>query len=728
MAESYLQDVPGAVPYISPTDDRTTALMINALNERTKQYEAQLGAIAENEALLSQMKFRDPDRAGMLVRAAKIASDLDKEVQEKYGGDYAAIGARKAVASRLAREKGAFHTMQQKYEEEQPYRQLYAQLSASGQLAKKWNPTTGKIEEVTPFKQSLVDSEGNLLDTTIDYGDIKKKGDYVGYITENIVNPLNKQMRDLGLRYKSGPFAFTKTSIQGKQIGLNPEQAAATIDDAKAKRFLEENPTFAFEFGNDIQTAKNFIKDIVRQKAIQQTDYQYGNLTDQWGMMLAKKKLEKASTQTAVPPRSLLQSKGQNAFNLKDLGFDDVKHLMTKASGGDDNAKDILQTLKSRLPEAIRIGMEKIEKSRPQLWQKDFMNLPGFKRLSNQNKLEFVKDANELLGSSGFFRGANNVAVNSLMQKYGLEGRLTDTEKNVLRATTGNPLVGEAINKTRGFIDIATQGLTNPYYDIFKKKSEAFEKYTKRAKPYQQALNQVASEGVNYEVSGFSPQDYEKNKSVGNYLQSYGLQNFKPIGSEYNSRSYSRETGYWKKDELDDISKGITGVDFVGSGSKKGLTMNIRTKSGKVYPMSLDKSRVGDVEQFALGLALETQTPQIYVGAVANELDKQITYSKPIVGGNSFIKKMSRENATNKFGTEYYKMVKSGLIDPNEPYVYIVGDSKGNPVAISNQMDNIIDDFYKMEGQYSPTELFNYTLRQKLSSKKEVNRYLDTEE
>ena len=151
MAVINLNNAPGAVPYVSMTDDQSNAVLINALNERTKQYENQLNAIAENEALLRQMKFRDADRAGSLVRAAKIASELDKEIQEKYAGDYASVGARKAVASRLAQERGTFATLQQKYEEEQPYKQMYQQLKMTGQLAQKYNPSTRKGEEVNPF-------------------------------------------------------------------------------------------------------------------------------------------------------------------------------------------------------------------------------------------------------------------------------------------------------------------------------------------------------------------------------------------------------------------------------------------------------------------------------------------------------------------------------------------------------------------------------------------------
>ena len=45
-----LSNVPGAVPYVSMVNDQANAVLINALNEKTKQYEQQLSAIAENEA------------------------------------------------------------------------------------------------------------------------------------------------------------------------------------------------------------------------------------------------------------------------------------------------------------------------------------------------------------------------------------------------------------------------------------------------------------------------------------------------------------------------------------------------------------------------------------------------------------------------------------------------------------------------------------------------------
>jgi len=391
-----LSNVPGAVPYVSMVNDQANAVLINALNEKTKQYEQQLSAIAENEALLNQMKYRDPDRAGALLRAAKISSDLDNEIQEKYAGDYGSSGARKAVASRLAQERGVFSTLQQKYEEEQPYKQMYQQLKATGQLAKKYNPTTGKVEEVNPFTQSVVDSEGNLIpQTSIDYGDIRKRGDYIDYIGKNIVDPLNKRMRDLGLKYKQGPFAFTKTSIQGKQVGMSPEEAAATVDNNVAKRFLEENPTFAFEFGNDVETAKNYIKDIVKQKAIKQTDYQYGNLSDPLAGKKYKASLEASKSKAGLPSNFLPPSKEQgevNPFITARQQGGETLHQLYKSSVGKDykNPNEVLAGFSKTAAQIKQMSAKK------NLTQAEAYQLSNLKTTLDKQRKDFLRYNNEV--------------------------------------------------------------------------------------------------------------------------------------------------------------------------------------------------------------------------------------------------------------------------------------------------------------------------------------------
>lgn len=264
---AYTQNVPGAVAYISPSSDMANVIMLKSIEDRSRQYEQQLNTIAENQALLSQMKFRDPDRANALLGIAQTASDLQKTVDETYAGDYASAGAKKLIANRIASERGKYAVLQQKYEEEQPYKQLYANLAATGELAGKYNPLTGKTEVVNPFSQAMINENGELINTHIDYTDIKKKQDYVGFIDRNLMPAINERVRDKGVKYAQGPYGYTKLMVQGRVIGSTPEEASASITDADAETFLKENPTFAFEYGNDINTAKQYIQNVVYNKA-----------------------------------------------------------------------------------------------------------------------------------------------------------------------------------------------------------------------------------------------------------------------------------------------------------------------------------------------------------------------------------------------------------------------------------------------------------------------------
>ena len=734
-----LSNVPGAVPYISMVSDQANALMINAFNERTKQYEAQLNAIAENEALLNQMKYRDPDRAGALVKAAKISSDLDKEIQDKYAGDYAATGARKAVASRIAQERGVFSTLQQKYEEEQPYKQMYNQLKATGQLAKKYNPATGKIEEVNPFGQSSIDTEGNLTNSPIDYGDIRKKGDYVNYITENVVNPMNKQMKDLGLRYKQGPSAFTKTSIQGKQVGLSPEEAASKIDDNTTKRFLEENPTFAFEFGNDIEGAKNYIKDIVRQKVTQQTDYQYGIVTDQWGMMNAKANAKaKANNNTGINAPSRLQPKGTSGYSLADRGYGNIRDIINAKNAGDAQAADVYQTIKNRLPENVRSKYENIEKSMPKIWQKDLLKVKGFKELNNSDKLSLVNEVNTLLSSKGkVFDSMGNVGIGQLMSKYGLGDYVKAQSTRGNRESVPKAInwvlndleVGakKAYNTALNASQLATQNIVQePFLKLMSDKVKQARNYNRKIEPLENELEKVANEGINYEVLGASPLDTDLNKNLSDYISQYDLKNFTPVGRSKKS-SFDEKTGYWDSSVYEDINKGIKSVDFEQSGAGKPLTFKVNTKSGASYSMALDKSRFKDVNAFTRDLAVLTQTPSIYINAMANMLESQITAAKPLVGDHVMLQKKSSKVFKKMVGeSEYNKLVESESINPSEPSVYIL-DNKINGRSVvkpSSYMSNLVDYYNYFEGKPMPSQEYEDKLLQTLATNKEKKESL----
>lgn len=744
-----LSNVPGAVPYVSMVNDQANAVLINALNEKTKQYEQQLSAIAENEALLNQMKYRDPDRAGALLRAAKISSDLDKEIQEKYAGDYGSIGARKVVASRLAQERGIFSTLQQKYEEEQPYKQMYHQLKATGQLAKKKNPITGKIEEVNPFTQSIVDAEGNLVpQTSIDYGDIRKRGDYIGYVTENIVNPLNKRMQDLGLKYRQGPFYGTKTSIQRTKVGMSPEEAAATIDDNTAKRFLEENPNYAFEFGTDIEGAKNFIKDIVRSKVSEQIHPNYGNVTDPLAGIKYKEAYEKERPE--INPPSKLIPKGATPYSLADRGYGNVRDIINAKNTGDSQAADIYQTLKNRLPESLKKKYEAVEKTMPRIWQKDLLNVKGFKSLSNNDKLNLVNELNTLLLDKGkVFDSLGNIGIGQLMAKYGLgdyvkaqsTGGNRESVPGVINWLLNDLEVGakKAYNTALNISQTATQNIVQePFLKLVHDKVKQARNYNRRIEPLEGELERVANEGVNYEILGASPMDTQLNKTLSTYFLQYDMKNFKPIGGSKKS-SFDETTGYWDKNDYKDINSGIRSVEFERAGAGKPVTYKVTTKSGKSYSMQLDKSRFKDVDAFTSGLSVLTQTPEIHSEEVANAMESQITYSKPLIGKNVIIQKKSPDTFRKMVGeVEFNRLVNANLINPNEPSIFtIIDKNTGKPVKIytnqstgetgmasSSSMSNLIDYYNYYNGDPTFTEQYAHKLRQYKTSEKEENEYL----
>ena len=737
MAVINLNNAPGAVPYVSMTDDQSNAVLINALNERTKQYENQLNAIAENEALLRQMKVRDADRAGSLVRAAKIASELDKEIQEKYAGDYASVGARKAVASRLAQERGTFSTLQQKYEEEQPYKQMYQQLKMTGQLAQKFNPATGKVEEVNPFSQSIVDAEGNLVSQTgIDYGDIRKKGDYIDYVSKNIVDPLNKRMKDLGLKYTKGPFYGTKTSIQRTKVGMSPEEAASTIDDVTAKRFLEDNPNYAFEFGSDLEKTKDFIKGIVRDKVIEQIHPNYGNVTDPLAALKYKEAHEKERSE--INPPSKLIPKGATPYSLADRGFSNLKELQSKHLSGDPQATEILTMVKNKLPERIRKGYEADLKTAPKFWQKDLMKIPGYSKLNSKQRDGLAKDLNELVLGDNFIEKPDAMSIVKIAKKYGLSGYKDNTIDIAIRSLSPIGAGITVINAMGKFFAARSAKEGENLFRLVGKKYEASKGFNNRISKYNNYLNTAINEGVNYETLGASPMDTQLNKTLGTYFLQYGMKNFKPIGGSKKS-SFDETTGYWDENDFKDINSGIISVEFERAGAGKPVTYKVTTKSGKSYSMQLDKSRFKDVDAFTSGLSVLTQTPEIHTDEVANAVESQITYTKPLIGKNVMIQKKSPDTFRKMVGEgEFNRLVESGLINPNEPSIFtIIDKNTGKPVKIytnqstgetgmasSSSMSNLIDYYNYYNGDPTFTEQYAHKLRQYKTSEKEENEYL----
>ena len=108
-------------------------------------------------------------------------------------------------------------------------------------------------------------------------------------------------------------------------------------------------------------------------------------------------------------------------FPSHDRGFGNVRDIINAKNTGDSQAADIYQTLKNRLPEPLKKKYDAVEKTMPRIWQKDLLNVKGFKSLSNNDKLNLVNELNTLLLDKGkVFDSLGNIGVGQLMAKYGL--------------------------------------------------------------------------------------------------------------------------------------------------------------------------------------------------------------------------------------------------------------------------------------------------------------------
>src|SRR5512136_1826515 len=127
-------DILQGVQYDPRQDDQNFALIANALNKKTGQYEAARQGIEEalgQYGSEASLYARDPDKPYLQQKLQEITTNLPKLVQEKYAGDYGA--ARFDIARQLAKDKQVFDLAKSAYAEEQKYEPLYRQLQASGQ-------------------------------------------------------------------------------------------------------------------------------------------------------------------------------------------------------------------------------------------------------------------------------------------------------------------------------------------------------------------------------------------------------------------------------------------------------------------------------------------------------------------------------------------------------------------------------------------------------------------
>ena len=265
--QSEMSDV-GDVPYISYQSENTLPMMAEALKGGQQRYDLAQTAIAKYLEENAAGKFRDPDYANVVGALNKSLEDIQRNVKDKYQGQYGdALGD---ITQKLGKARGIFHQAQKAYEEEEKYKPLYQKLKTEGKLV-----TPKGMED--PFtKQSYNPETGQFND--IDYSQMYEKNDYNKWIGENISNRLNQNVTDnISSAIANASSGESPFMIAQKVKGTSQNKIAEQISDKDVDLFLSQNPTYAMEFEGDKNAAKQFMVETAKNQVFQQIDQQVIN-------------------------------------------------------------------------------------------------------------------------------------------------------------------------------------------------------------------------------------------------------------------------------------------------------------------------------------------------------------------------------------------------------------------------------------------------------------------
>lgn len=249
-------------------------MQAESLKNSQERYDASQLAIAKTLEEAGMAELREPDRAGVLGRISSNIDEIQKQVASKYEGDYGRASTE--IIKSLSKSKGVLGQASQLYKEEQKYRPLYEQLRASGKLVMPGD---------NPFTKAAFDDKGQFVGGP-DYSNIYERNDYNKWVMENISNRINNRVYDnigkLVEQFKAeNPNVKDPFLIMSKVRGASQDEVLKNVgnivSDQDAKMFIEQNPTYAMEFGNDVNKAKEFMLQTAANQIYHQVDKQMIN-------------------------------------------------------------------------------------------------------------------------------------------------------------------------------------------------------------------------------------------------------------------------------------------------------------------------------------------------------------------------------------------------------------------------------------------------------------------
>jgi polyhydroxyalkanoate synthesis regulator phasin len=271
--DSQAQSATG-VDYINRADPALMDRMAGILQDRTQRFDVSNQALSAAIAEYGNLPIPEgEDREKIINYISDLDENIRGQVKDKFGGDYGM--AFNAISRRIAKERPLMNQIKQSAEQDAKYKEMYNALVRQGKLVKERftgiDPETGErlYEKVDPFAESMFDVvDGKLqMVNPRDYSSIREQTDYGAWTAKNLSDKLANDIKHrVGMRYgRDG------STIDIKDKGLTDKQIEEMVakgeilNDETVRRFIEET-SWGFEHGEDIDNARNYLKERLKEQ------------------------------------------------------------------------------------------------------------------------------------------------------------------------------------------------------------------------------------------------------------------------------------------------------------------------------------------------------------------------------------------------------------------------------------------------------------------------------
>lgn len=423
----------------SPVDySAGDALALQYLGERNKAYnEAEAMPTAFSSAV-GDMRFSNNDRATIDKHMQRINEDINKEVNEKYNGDYAL--AKSAIAKKLMSSKNIFNIAQQNYELEAKARDKVNELIAMGKGPTEFvQDDKGNMvrRNITPDElfagKSVFDSQGNIKG--LPNYEIYSAGEHDKWVEDAYSKALNaatspetisKDPKAVGYLRVAKARGMSDEDVQnymfGKDGNLNP--TGQSIVDT----FLKDSPQAAREFAKikDPNLIGKYVANIIKGQTSKVSDSQFIN---DRAFDFEQSQQKSSQTSSGVPFVGVDYVGDEGSVEDVSNKMINIKDYLAK-SGGDETyltknnpflKENLSKSLNPNLsPVDRQIAGEVYSRMNFELGQKQGVQSKEFNKLKSDYSLIYDKAKKSGLSDAQFVDYIGNLETANAKMKYRL--------------------------------------------------------------------------------------------------------------------------------------------------------------------------------------------------------------------------------------------------------------------------------------------------------------------